>query len=196
MPSDAALSGESIVPIGLEAAPSVPPQEAVLPQEEVQSGPKPMQPFNLRKPSLLTASELRRLRLRHDEFARSLATRLSIHLRLELGVQILLLDSCFYSQFVQRLLNPAQVALFRVESLDGVGLLDIPPKLGIALVDRLLGGTGKSTPLNRDLTEIETALLDQIVDLVLKEWCQIVTSLPAAKPAIVGHETNPRFLQT
>src|SRR6266404_9885647 len=155
MPAEAALSGETIAPIGLAAKPAPPAPAAIVPlHEEVAAGPKPMQPFNLRKPSLLTAGELRRLRLRHDEFARSLATRLSIHLRLELGVQILLLDSCFYSQFVQRLLNPAQVALFRVESLDGVGLLDIPPKLGIALVDRLLGGTGKSTPLNRDLTEI------------------------------------------
>jgi flagellar motor switch protein FliM len=77
-----------------------------------------------------------------------------------------------------------------------VGLLETPPKLGIALVDRLLGGAGNTTALNRDLTEIETALLDQVVDVVLKEWCQIVTSLPAAKPAIVGHEANPRFLQT
>src|SRR6266446_484431 len=97
MPAEAALSGETIVPIGLAAEPSPPaPATIVSLHEEVAAGPKPMQPFNLRKPSLLTAGELRRLRLRHDEFARSLATRLSIHLRLEIGVHIAGLDTCFY----------------------------------------------------------------------------------------------------
>ncbi len=49
--------------------------------------------------------------------------------------------------------------------------------------------------MNRDLTEIETALLDQFNELLLKEWCQAVASAPDAKPAILGHETNPRFSQ-
>ena len=196
MPSDAALSGEPIVPEPRTIEPSAPPEQPAQLRETPPDDPQLSQPFSGRKPSLLTASELRRLRMRHDEFARSLATRLSIHLRLEIGVQVLLLDSCFYPQFVDRLPNPAQIALFRIETLEGVGLIEIPPTLGIALVDRLLGGPGKPTALERDLSEIETALLDQMVEVLLGEWCQIVTALPAAKPAIVGHETIPRFLQT
>src|SRR5580765_6754521 len=129
MPSDAALSGEPIVPDRSAAESLAAAEDAVLPQEEPKEGANPVQPFSGRKPSLLTAGELRRLRSRHDEFARSLATRLSIHLRLEIEVQVLLLDSCFYPQFVERLLNPAQVTLFRVETLDGVGLIETPPKL-------------------------------------------------------------------
>jgi len=193
MPSDAAIPGEAIAFDALAPEPATSPQPAVPPPEEPKES---IQPFAVRKPSLLTASELRRLGLRHDDFARLLATRLSIHLRLEIGVKVLSLDSCFYPQFLERLANPSQIALFSVEGLDGVGLLDVPPQLGIALVDRLLGGAGKTMTLDRDLTEIETALLDQIVDLVLKEWCQVVASMPAAKPGILGHETNPRFLQT
>ena len=197
MPSDAATSGEPIVPTGSGSEPSCPvPAVAARVEGEVKLGPKPLQPFNLRKPSLLTAGELRRLRFRHEEFVRSLAARLSIHLRLEIGVQVVELETSFYPQLIERLLNPTRLALFKVESLEGVGLLEIPPKLGMAFVDRLLGGSGKavaSTP--RDLTEIETALLDQIIDVILKEWCGGVASLPQAKAVILDHETNPRFSQ-
>ncbi len=196
MPAEAALSGESIVPIGLAAEPPPPSSEGIvhLPREG-DAGPKALQPFNFRSPSLLTAAQLRRLRLRHDEFARSVATRLSIQLRLEFGVRVLELETGFYSQLIERLVNPTHVALFRIESLDGAGLVEVPPKLGMAIVERLLGGAGKAAALNRDLTEVEAALLDQFIELLLKEWCQVVASMPDSKPAILGHETNPRFSQ-
>src|SRR5437763_309030 len=124
MPAEAALSDPSIVPIGLAAEPAPAPTATIISlQDEMAAGSKPMQAFNLRKPSLLTAGELRRLRTRHDEFARSLATRLSMHLRLELSVQVVGLDTCFYPKLIDRLANPTEVALFKIDPLDGVGLL-------------------------------------------------------------------------
>src|SRR5258705_13575959 len=103
MSAEAALSGETITPIGLAAEPSSAAPAAIIALDEEKTvGQKPRHPFNVRKPSLLTAGELRRLRLRHDEFARSLATRLSIHLRLEIAVQILALDTCFYPRLIER----------------------------------------------------------------------------------------------
>src|SRR5258705_5249628 len=34
------------------------------------------------------------------------------------------------------------------------------------------------------------------IALLLMNWCQAVAGLGEAKPGIVGHETNPHFLQT
>lgn len=196
MPSDAAFSSDPVVPLepALEALPAE-PEAAVRPVEPPAAGPKPPQPFVLRQPCLMSAAELRRLRMRHEEFARLLATRLSIHLRLEIGAQVAGLETCFYPQLLERLSNPTQVALFRMETLEGVGLIAVPPALGMAMVDRLLGGAGTPTALTRDMTEIEVALLDQVIELFLREWRQAVTTLPEGKATILGHETNPRFLQ-
>jgi len=187
MPSDPALSPDTIVPMAPLADPSPPPPEAIPAETKIPEALKPVQLFDRRKPSLLTSGELRRLRMKHEEFARSLATRLSIHLRLEIGVRLAEIDTGYYHRFIDSLSNPTHVTLFGIETLDGTGLLEIPPNLGIAIIERLLGGPGKPTPLNRDLTEIETALLDQAVDLLLKEWCHVVASLPSAKAAILNH---------
>ena len=197
MPSEPALAHEPIVPIGV----AVEPAAGAAPGQAGSNGPsgsgveRPVQSFHLHQPSLLSPLELRRLQLRHEEFARSLATRLSIHLRLEVAVRIAGLETCFYPQLIERLPTRTQLALFRIESMDGVGLIEVPPALGIAIVDRLLGGTGKVDPLERDLSEIEASLLDQAIDLLLKEWCQVVPSMPDPRPTILSHETNPRFLQ-
>jgi flagellar motor switch protein FliM len=152
--------------------------------------------YDFRGPSFLTTTELRKLRLRHDEFARSLATRLSIYLRLEVEAQILDLQTQPFRRFVDSLPHPTHLTLFKIESLSGIGLLQLSPNFGLALVDRLLGGPGKADKVARDLTEIEVETLDLAAGLLLREWCQEVTQLPDAHPQLIGHETNARYLQT
>src|SRR5262245_16951791 len=47
-----------------------------------------IQPYDFRHPVFLSPGELRRLRIRHEEFIRALAARLSIYLRLEFSLQM------------------------------------------------------------------------------------------------------------
>jgi flagellar motor switch protein FliM len=63
-------------------------------------------------------------------------------------------------------------------------------------VDRLLGGPAHSVSANRDLSEIETALLDQAVQIILSEWCNQWQKLLDLRPVILSHETHARFLHT
>ncbi|MFM1770087.1 MAG: hypothetical protein RJA22_2616 [Verrucomicrobiota bacterium] len=172
------------------AAPETPPAPAALPADPAAT----VQPFHLRQPVFLGAAEQRRLRQHHDEFARSLATRLSIQLRLDITAAVAGLDTVFHPQFIERLPAPTHLALFRIEGLPGAGLLEIPNRLGIALVDRLCGGAGKPFDLPRELSEIEVAILDQATTVILKEWANIVAGIPGPRPELLGHETHPRFL--
>jgi flagellar motor switch protein FliM len=87
------------------------------------------------------------------------------------------------------------MTLFKVDSLSGVGLLQMTPAFGIMMVDRLLGGAGAPVSPERGLNELEAALLEHAVQLILKEWLLGVVQLPDARLEIFGHETNPRFLQ-
>ena len=174
-------------------------QAAVLASEPPERAPTPAAvatPYEFHEPALLASRELRQLRMRHEEFARSVATRLSIYLRLEFSFHVRELQTTSYRKFLETKPNPTHLTLFQIESLEGIGLLEIPPRLGIAIVDRQLGGAGSVVDLKRDLSEIEMALLDQAVQLILQEWCQLVADLPQGHPAVFGHETHARFLQT
>src|SRR5580692_2949172 len=126
---------------------------------------------DFRQSGFLAPSELRRIRQRHEQFIRSLAARLAIFLRLEFSLQLSKVQIGGYQNFVENLPGPTHITLFKTEPLKGVGLLVIPPKLGLTLVDRLLGGAGQSTEEARELSEIETALVDQVSSLIISEWC-------------------------
>jgi flagellar motor switch protein FliM len=164
--------------------------------EKVNRALDTVQPYDFRQPAFLAAGELRKLRLRHEEFTRSLAARLSMYLRLEFGLQMAKLQTMTFKKFIDSLPNPTHITLFKVEPMRGISILDIPPQLGVTVVDRLLGGQAHSVTLERDLSEIEVALLDQVVQIILGEWCNQWLGLHDLRPALIGHESNGRFLQT
>jgi flagellar motor switch protein FliM len=157
--------------------------------------PQAAQSFDFRKAALLTPLQQRRWRAEHEEFLLALAARLSIFLRVEFNLKLARLETLPYAQFTAGLPTPAHVTLFKLEPLRGIGLCDLPPAFGAAIVDRLLGGPGKAAAA-RDFSEIELALLDQFIQLLLNEWTGHWARQQAMHPVLLGHESTVRFLQT
>jgi flagellar motor switch protein FliM len=154
------------------------------------------QPYDFRQPSFLSQNQMRRLRILHEGFLRSLSARMSLYLRLEFAVQMTKLHTLPYQKFVDELASPTHLTLFKAEPLRGICLLDIPPRLGLTVVDRLLGGPAHSVSLDREMSEIELALLNQAVGIVLAEWCSQWAKIKDIRPHVLGHENNGRFLQS
>lgn len=152
--------------------------------------------YDFRNPVFLTEVDLRRLRLLHEDFIRYLAARLALFLRMECTLKMAKLTTLTYAKFTEGLPNPTHLCLFKSEPLNGVGILDINPRLALTLVDRVLGGRGHSVKVDRYLTEIEIALLEDILRIVLEEWCAQWHHESELHPEIIGHENNGRFLQT
>jgi flagellar motor switch protein FliM len=155
-----------------------------------------IEPYDFRSPVLLSAGDLRKLRLEHEAFLVSLAARLSIHLRLEFALKLAQLETRPYQKFVQSLAEPCHLTLFKVEPLRGICILEMPPRLGFAIIDRLMGGPGQPSATPRDLSEVEMALLDQALQLILSEWCGHWSKFQELRPTLLGHENTGRFLQT
>lgn len=169
----------------------------VVPAAAVATAPTPgVTRYDFRNPSFLAEAELRRLRQIHDEFARYLGARLSLYLRMEFGLKLARLATSTYSQFTDALPCPTHLSLFKVEPLVGVGILALEPRLALTIADRLLGGRGSAVKADRPLTEIEVALVEDVIGILLEEWCGQWKSEQEFRPVIIGHESTGRFLQT
>jgi flagellar motor switch protein FliM len=152
--------------------------------------------YDFRNPAFLSEAELRRLRLLHEDFIRYLSARLSLYLRMEFGLKMAKLTTVSYTKFTESLPSPTHLTLFKVEPLAGVGILDLNPRLALTIADRLLGGRGHSVKAERYLTEIEIALIEDVIVIVLEEWCAQWKAEQELHPMTIGHENNGRFLQT
>jgi flagellar motor switch protein FliM len=193
-PSSAAALAPAEVE-GLLAAIPVPPATAAL-RRSGTPGANEARPHDFRNPCLLSDGELRRLRSLHDDFARFVSSRLSLALRLELTLSVASLATTTYSTFTGALSNPGHLTLFKVEPLTGIGILDIEVGLALGIADRLLGGRGTAGKPRPFLTEIETALLEDVTTAFLEEWAAQWKLDTPLRPAVIGHENSGRFLQT
>jgi flagellar motor switch protein FliM len=155
-----------------------------------------IQPYDFRNPMLLAPGELRKLRLHQEEFTSALAARLSLYLRLEFSLKLTSLQTVAYGKLAASWSNPSHLTLFKIEPLRGVSILEIPPRLGLSIVDRLIGGPGHAPDSAQEMSEIENALLDQAVQLILGEWCNHWSRVKELKPVLLGSETNGKFIQT
>ncbi|MGF1449117.1 MAG: flagellar motor switch protein FliM [Opitutales bacterium] len=152
--------------------------------------------YDFRNPVFLTEVELRQVRIRHENFVHYLSARLAMFLRMEFSMKMSKLGTAPYARFIESIPNPTHIALFKIDPLSGVGVVDINPRLALTIVNRMLGGQGHSIHEERYLTEIEQALMDDVMAIVLDEWCRQWEEADDLNGSILGRENNGRFLQT
>ena len=162
--------------------------KTTLPSDRVRS-------FAFGQSAALSSSELHRFKAHNESIIRGVGARLSLFLRIEFTLELLSLETVTMPKLVDSAPPPRHMVLFKIDPLRGIGLLDVPPPLALSVADRMLGGKGFSVNPNRALREVEIALVNQMAQIAIKEWCSAWKMSDELKPTLLGHESNPRFLQ-
>lgn len=150
--------------------------------------------FDFRSPTFLTPAQLRRLRIKHEEFIRSLGAALTMFLRMDFAVQMSRLETIPYQHMLDSLPAPNHLTIFRLKPLNGLCLLDVAPRLGLTLVDRLLGGPGHGVKVEREFTDIEKTVLDNVVSLVIRDYTTSWLKYQSLEYEIIESEVSAKFL--
>ncbi len=158
--------------------------------------PPEVEPHDFANPMIISELVMRALRQRHEEFAALVSARLALFLRMDFSLALQRISTVAYRRFAADVSNPSHVVLFKVDPLPGVGVIDLSPMLGLAIVDRMLGGKGQLEGTTEGLTEIEVNLLDDVVQVVLEEWCRMWGGDRRHTATTIGRENGGRYLQT
>jgi flagellar motor switch protein FliM len=157
--------------------------------------PSEVKPFVVGQASSLSAQELNRFRIHNEGIVRSVGARLSLFLRAEFAFDLEHLDAMELGRYASKAEPIGNYLLFQVDRFPGTGVVGFPKPLALAIGDRMLGGRGFGANPDRELREVELALLNQAVLLALKEYfSKWSDSQDEAKVRIVGRETNIKLL--
>jgi flagellar motor switch protein FliM len=179
----------------VEVAPSA-PEVASTPGAFIAPAMPVLQPHDFRQSSLLSPRQMRKLRSHETQFLNAMETRVGLFLRSEFPLKLAGIDIVTYQKLTEGWAGPTHLILFKAEPLRGVSVLEIPLRLALTILDRLMGGGGRVEPAERELSELEKALLDQIVQIILEEWCNNWAVIKPLKLSVLGSESNGRYLQT
>lgn len=151
--------------------------------------------FAFGRTAAISSAELHRFKAHNESVVRGVGARLSLFLRIEFTLELLSLETIVFQKFADSTPPPRHMVLFKIDPLRGIGIYDVPPPLALSVADRMLGGKGFSVNPNRPLREVEIALVNQMVQIAIKEWCSAWKSQDELRPSLLGHESNPRYLQ-
>lgn len=149
--------------------------------------------YDFRRPDKFSKEQLRTLQMLHETFARQAGTGLSAFLRSPVNIELISLEQVPYDEYL-RSISQSVFTIMSIPPLTGQAVLEIEFNLVFTMIDKLLGGPGRS--LNRTmLTDIERPLLRQIVERTFSAFKSAWEGVVVVNPGIEGMETSAQFVQ-
>ena len=150
--------------------------------------------YDFRHPDRFSKEQMRTIEIMHETFSRLVTNNLSTQLRTLVDIHIASVHQITYEEFTRTIPNPTLFSIIDMQPFNGSAILEIDPSVTFAIVERLFGGDG-TLLLDRELTEIEQAVAENIIDIMLgylrEAWHKIVN----LRPHLVQIETNPQLAQ-
>src|SRR3981081_3588684 len=123
------------------------------------------------------------------------ASTLSSYLRSGTTVLLSSIEQVVYEEYVHQLSNPTLVNLVELQPLSGRIVVEMNFTLGLAMLDRMMGGPGQANMRRTELTDIEMALLRSLgatMSAGLKDgW----TAVADVQPVLVETVLNADLVQ-
>jgi flagellar motor switch protein FliM len=151
--------------------------------------------YDFRRPTKLSREHVRVLQIAQESFARQATTILTTFLRAGARLELVGIEQFSYDDYLATLPDTVFITTFTLEPLAGKGLLAYPLDMAMAIVDHMLGGSGRAEQPNRPMTAMESSISTHLLGRLLDEFAASFASITEIQPALNGFEYNPQLAQ-
>ena len=157
--------------------------------------------YDFRAPKKFTKEQIKVLDSIFENYARLLSSYLTGLLRLYCRVTLVNIEEQRYSEFNNALpdyvmMGMVDMGIKNDEVSETTVIVQISNAITYTMIDRLLGGKGEYRDTNRDFTEIEITIMNDVMrsfaGLLKEPWMTHID----LDPKLIGIETNSRVVQT
>jgi flagellar motor switch protein FliM len=156
--------------------------------------PKRVHEVDFSRPTKFTQDQQRRISRGHESFCRTAQAQLSAEFRTAVQLEVLNLDQQTWASALGEIPQPSLSAVLATAAGARL-LLTLEKPATMTLVERLLGGSSEASTLNRDLTDIETALATRVFGMVVAPLSRTWQELLGTELTLEGLETQQSNLQ-
>jgi flagellar motor switch protein FliM len=151
--------------------------------------------YDFRRPVRLAREHAHVLRVAMQTFARQTSTLLTTSLRVVCQVSSSQLEELSYDEYLTGVHESSVCAVLTMEPWQGRALLTFDTSTLLTIVDHQLGGPGGDDQPERPLTDIEQALIRQVLQRLLRELAYALEPISKTRPALLTLESNAGFVQ-
>jgi len=151
--------------------------------------------YDFRRPVRLAREHAHILRVAMQTFARQSSTLLTTSLRVVCQVSSSRLEELSYDEYLSDVHEQTVCAVLTMEPWQGRALLTFDTTTLLTIVDHQLGGPGGDDQPDRPLTDIEQALIRQVLIRMLRELSYALEPIGKVNPVLQVLESNAGFVQ-
>lgn len=157
--------------------------------------------YDFRMPRKFTKEQLKSVEGIFETYARVVSSYLTGLLRLYCKVEVLQIEEQRYNEFNNALpdyvlLSTIDMGIEDEDVMETSIIMQISNPVTYCMIDRLMGGDGQFTEINRDFTEIEVGLMTNVINKLTSSLKQAWDPFIEIHPKLTNVETNARVLQS
>ena len=157
--------------------------------------------YDFRMPRKFTKEQLKSVEGIFETYARVVSSYLTGLLRLYCKVEVLQIEEQRYNEFNNALpdyvlLSTIDMGIEDEDVMETSVIMQISNPVTYCMIDRLMGGEGQFTEINRDFTEIEVGLMTNVINKLTSSLKQAWDPFIEIHPKLTNVETNARVLQS
>jgi flagellar motor switch protein FliM len=157
-------------------------------------GPE-VRPYDFLKPARVPAGRRAAIEAAFDRFAGSLGDWLTPLLRVPADVAVRLFEPTTRIEFTRTLAAPCAAFTLRLpEAMGGAGAFDLGGDLAFHVLDRVFGGTGADSRVERALTPLEQSVARSVLERALPRMAAAFPEAEGFAPALGGFTADPAAL--
>ena len=155
-----------------------------------------VQVYDFRRPNRVSKEKLRTLEAMYERLVKSLEGWLISRARGQVELKLLGIEPFSFGEFIFSLPTPCASYLFDIADSGGLqGVIDVGHEFAYFLVDRLFGGGGQVTIMDRALTPIERMAVRGLAERVVTQLEEIWSDHVQLGLQLAGFESFPEILQ-
>jgi len=142
------------------------------------------------RPSKFTTDQQRRLERAHENFCRSVSTRMSAELRTAISVELIDTAQLTWANALDEIPRRSVSGIVEVAPFGGRVLITAELTLLLGLLERVLGGQAVDRPAERTLTDVDRALIARVFQTLLDELSISFNDLAELQFGLLDLETE------
>ncbi len=151
--------------------------------------------YNFKRPDKFSKDQLRALETIHEAFARNCGLLFTSFLRTNVEIDVVSVDQLTYNELVRSMPRPISVGIIEGQPFVGQMLLGISHEVTMCIIDRMLGGTGSNRNKPKDLSDIESNMMQRTFGKVLKHLSDSWKGIAPVKYNLKAFEESYHLIQ-
>ncbi len=174
---------------------------AVTAEEIEQEAGRKVKDYDFRTPKRFTKEQLKIVTSVYENYSRLLSSYLTSMLRLFVEIECVHIEEQRYSEFNNALPDSVMMGLGEIRFTgsnedNNIIIMDVAKSVTFAIIERLLGGTGDGLDSDREFTEIEISLFENVLKGAFPQMSDAWFNYFELDALYRKIETNARLMQS